>query len=381
MALFIHTADWHLGRILYSEHLTREQEHLLGSLVELVDELRPDAVLVTGDIYDRAVPPPGAVTLLDNTLSRIVRDLGVRVVIIAGNHDSRSRLGFASRILAEEGLHVYSEPTPDLEPLVIQDEHGDVEIFALPYVEPANVRSMLDDDSIVGHEPATRAMVGRALAQASDARKVLLAHAFVAGGTVSDSERPLTVGGAGTVDAGCFAGFDYVGLGHLHKPQSVGDGMYYAGSIYKYSLAETGHDKSVNVVKLGPRGLESVTTRPLVPRRDLRRLEGTLQQVLDRAPEGDPNDYLVVTLLDQGPLFDPMGKLREVYPNILHTSRKQAPTPDDEQTSGVSARRELSERQYFEAFFEFVTEEELSAEEAEALDQVLQEVLQQEASS
>lgn len=381
MALFIHTADWHLGRILFSEHLTEEQKHLLGCLVKLVEELRPDAVLVSGDVYDRAVPPPGAVSLLDDTLSKVVRDLGVRVVIIAGNHDSRSRLGFASRILAEEGLHVYSEPTLDMKPLVIQDEHGEVEIFPLPYFEPAHVRSLLKVDSIANHEQAMRAMVEQAMKKATSARKVLLAHAFVTGGKVSDSERPLSVGGAGTVAANCFAGFDYVALGHLHKAQQVGDGMFYAGSLYKYSLAEAGHGKSVNVVKLGPAGLESVEQRPLVPKRDLRRLVGTLEELLDRAPEGNADDYLVVTLQDQGPLFDPMGKLREVYPNVLHASREQSPEADGEQALGAHKRRELSEQEWFEAFFEFVTDQELSAEEEDALQQVLAQVQQQEASA
>ncbi len=378
MALFIHTADWHLGRILHSEHLTAEQEHLLGSLVELVDELRPDAVLISGDVYDRAVPHPEAVSLLDSTLSSIVRDLEVQVVIISGNHDSRSRLGFASRILAGEGLHVYSEPTASIEPLVIQDEHGDVQIVPLPYFEPADARSLLEDDGIANHEQAMQAMVERALTRTTSARKVLLAHAFVAGGTLTESERPLTVGGADQVEAGCLAGFDYVALGHLHRPQQVGQGMYYSGSLYKYSLAEAGQDKSVNVVRLGPDGLESVETRPLVPRRDLRLLEGTLEELLERAPEGNPDDYLVVHLEDKGPLFDPMVRLREVYPNVLYAPRKQALEADEEQAPEARDRRELSELEWFEQFFEFVTGQELSAEEAGALERVLAEVQDQE---
>ncbi len=378
MALLIHTADWHLGRILFSEHLTGEQEHLLDSLVELVDSLRPDALLVSGDVYDRAVPPPDAVSLLDRTLSRVVRDLGVRVVVIAGNHDSRSRLGFASRILAEEGLHVYAEPTAEMEPLVIQDEHGDVEIFPLPYFEPAHVRALLGDETIVTHEQAMRAMVERATSRASSARKVLMAHAWVAGARITDSERPLSVGGAGQVNAGCFAGFDYVALGHLHRPQQVGDGMFYAGSIYKYSLAEAGQAKSVNVVRLGAQGLTSVTDRELRPRRDLRRLEGTLEELLDRAPEGDPEDYLVVSLKDQGPLFDPIIKLREVYPNVLHASRAKAPERD-EPSRDAPRRREQSERQWFDDFFQYVTDQELSDDEVAALEQVLARVQEQEA--
>ena len=252
----------------------------------------------------------------------------------------------------------------------VEDQHGPLEIFGLPYIEPAQVRALLGDDQIVGHEQAMRAMAQLARERSGGGRRVLLAHAFVSGGQLSDSERPLSVGGADTVDAGCFSGFDYVALGHLHQPQQVGPQMYYAGSLYKYSLAEAGHRKSVNLVRLGAGGLASVSQEPLTPRRDLRRLEGTLEQIIQRAPEGDPDDYLVVDLLDRGPVYDPMGKLREVYPNVLHAERRRP--PELERQLHPARRQQLDDREYFSAFFKEVTDEELDEEEQAALVEVIE---------
>src|SRR4051794_40817170 len=208
---FIHTADWHLGRLFHGVHLTNDQHHALMQLVELVKQERPDAVLVAGDIYDRAIPPPEAVELLDEVLCRLVIDLKIPVVLIAGNHDSPQRLNFGSRLLANRRLYVTGNLPAKCESVVFADEHGPVHVYAVPYCEPMLVRQCLECEDVVDHDSAMRALVARiGTTHPSGERKILMAHAFVAGGAECESERPLSVGGAGTVDAASLGGFDYV---------------------------------------------------------------------------------------------------------------------------------------------------------------------------
>jgi exonuclease SbcD len=273
---FIHTADWHLGRLFHGVHLTDDQHHALMQVVQVVKEERPDAVLVAGDIYDRAIPPPEAVELLDEALCRLVIDLKVPVVLIAGNHDSPQRLHFGSRLLKDRRLYVTGNLPAKCESVVFGDGNGPVHVYAVPYCEPMIVRQGLSCEEVVDHDSAMRAIVGRiAGGHPSGERKILMGHAFVAGGAECESERPLSVGGAGTVDVGSLSGFDYVALGHLHCPQRIGGGeVRYSGSLLKYSFDEVHQPKGVYVVDMDKGGACAVRTVPIVPRRDVRKIEG-----------------------------------------------------------------------------------------------------------
>ena len=377
----IHTADWHLGRLFHNQHLTADQDYVLRQLVELAADVEPAAVIVAGDLYDRAVPPTEAVDLLDRVLTELVDRLGVPVIAIAGNHDSAVRVGFASRLLRERGLHLVGELAQAASPIILRDEHGPVRVSALPYADPAEARAVYDVADIHDQQAVTSAGVARALATAEPhERHVLVAHAFVAGGVESESERPLSVGGAQQVSVGTFAGFDYVALGHLHRPQSCGsDTVRYAGSLLKYSFAEHAHEKSVSVVDIGPRGSApgeagqagraavSVETVALSPRRDVRRVEGTLAELLRRGAS-DPcrDDYMLASLLDDGALFDPIGRLRAVYPNTLAVER---PAYEHAGAGGPDRPRpgSVSDVKLFEAFFSYVTDGELGDARRDAL--------------
>jgi exonuclease SbcD len=381
----IHTADWHLGRLFHNVHLTRDQEHVLEQLIALAREVRPAAVLVAGDLYDRAVPPTEAVDLLDCVFTEIVVGLGVPVIAIAGNHDSAVRVGFASSLLRERGLHLAGELPREASPIVLTDEHGPVHVTALPFADPAEARHVYDDPEIHDQQTVTAAGVARALAAAPPGeRRVLVAHAFVAGGLESESERPMSVGGAQQVPAAVLAGFDYVALGHLHRPQTCGtETVRYAGSLLKYSFAEHAHDKSVCVVDIGPPGSAAedaddagrarvtIEAVALKPRRDVRRLEGTLAELLERSPT-DPrrDDYVLASLLDDGALYDPIGRLRAAYPNALAIERPAFERP------GVEGPRRprpgsVGDVELFEAFFRYVTDEDLGDERRAALTDVL----------
>ena len=213
------TADWHLGRLFHGGHLTGDQAHLLEQFTELVRDGRPDAVLIAGDVYDRAVPPPEAVELLDDVLTRLALDLKTRTVMIAGNHDSPSRLGFGSRALAGAGLHVFGRPDPDGAPVMLEDRHGPVAVHAFTYAEPAVVREIYATEEARDQQSAMSVRIRQAReSKITAGRSIALAHAFVAGGESTESERPLSVGGVDTLDAGLFAPFQFTVLGHLHRP-------------------------------------------------------------------------------------------------------------------------------------------------------------------
>jgi DNA repair protein SbcD/Mre11 len=362
----IHTADWHLGRIFYGVHLTPDQAHVLDQFIGLVREAKPDVVIIAGDVYDRAVPPPDAVSLLDETLSRLVIELKTRVVLIAGNHDSPERLGFGTRLLSQSGLHVVGRLGLDPVWTSPTDAHGPVNICAIPYAEPALARERFGNPELFDHASAMSAAIARAReTRPRGVRSLLVAHALVVGGEESESERPLSVGGTGAIRPSVFDGFSFVALGHLHRPQRAGnDRIHYSGSLLQYSFSEAGHSKSVNLVEIDAAGHASVERIPLVPRRAVRCVTGTLEELL-RAPAGsDADDYLSVTLRDKGPVFDPIGRLRAKYPNVLELKRAELLARGD-----ASARvdyRTLSDREIFASFFQAARGEAASEEEINA---------------
>ena len=370
---FLHTADWHLGRLFHGVNLTEDQRHLLEGLLRLASESRVDAVLVAGDIYDRAVPPAEAVDLLDEVLSRLVLDLRVPVVLIAGNHDSPQRLSFLSRLLESNRLHVLGALHRDAEPIVVEDGSGPVCIHAIPYADPAAVRGWLGCDDVHDHEAALRKVVARIQTPARRGRSILVAHAFVAGGEASESERPLSVGGAFTVSPEVLSGFDYVALGHLHRPQCVGtEALRYSGSLMKYSFSEASHKKAVLLVEMDAQGRCRAEAVSLSPRRDLRVVEGHLSEILAGPGAGESReDYIAVRLRDTDMIFDVMGKLRQVYPNVLHVERLGRNAEGAEAGRRVDHRK-MSEDEIFRTFYREVAKEELTERQASLLASVVE---------
>lgn len=377
----LHTGDWHIGRIFHGLHLTEDQSYLLDQFADIVRDVRPHAVLIAGDIYDRSVPPEEAVSLLNDWLSRVVIGEKVPVVLISGNHDSAARLGFGSKLLVDRGLHVFWDLKQLDEPLVLEDEYGKVSLHGFPYSDPPQVRQWLDVPS-PDHQRAMEALVARTLASpiASASRRVAIAHAFVSGGSESESERPLAIGGSGCVEASVFQPFHYTALGHLHRTQRLGGDkgwVQYSGSLYNYSFSEIGQRKSVTLIELDARGGVRTEQIPLSPRRALRRIEGDLEQILRDGPnDSAKNDYLVIALQDRGALLDPMGKLRQIYPNVLHLERPGL-KPLANAMKDVASIREgreklaLSETELFESFFRQVTGEAMSRPELEIFAEML----------
>jgi len=377
---FLHTSDWHLGRIFHGVHLTDDQAYILDQFIELIQDVKPDAVLVAGDVYDRSVPPIEAVKLLDETMTRILLDCRVPVIMIAGNHDSPERLGFGTRLLARQGLHVVSRINDAPAPVILDDAHGPVYFCPVPYAEPPVVREVLSVTDALEHDGAMRLLTGRLLARVpAGARTVALAHAFVAGGEASDSERPLSVGGTGTVDCSCFQNFHYTALGHLHGPQRAGSaGIRYAGSLLKYSFAESASRKSVTLVEMDGAGELQIEEIALTPRRDVRCLTGYLDELITMNGDNlNRDDYLMVSLMDTGAILDAIGKLRLVYPNLLHIERPGLAGAGELRGPGGDHRR-VSEADLFASFFEQVTGEHLQHDLQQTFAETLASLYRQE---
>ncbi|MFV7769771.1 exonuclease SbcCD subunit D [Shewanella marisflavi] len=370
---FIHTSDWHIGRQLHNQSLLDDQRHVLSQIVSLAKTHEVDALIVAGDIYDRSVPPANAVALLDEVLNELIA-LGIKVIMIAGNHDGHERLGFAARQMQSSGLHIVGPLTAEISPIHLGSARGDAVFYPLPYAEPATVRQQLDCQ-VSTHEEAMAELLAQVHQDDSQGLpKVVIAHCFLDGGSESESERPLSIGGADKISPKLFEGFDYTALGHLHGPQYKGaEQIRYSGSILKYSFSEQHQNKSVTLVEL-VQGETSISLLPLEPLRDVRILEGALDELLAQGVN-DPGreDYLMVRLLDKHAILDAMGKLRNVYPNVLHLERTGLMAAN-EQLAIASDHIKKGELEMFKDFFTQVSGEPMSEAQLELITQTLDEL-------
>ncbi len=316
----LHTSDWHLGRALHRVSLLDAQQAFLDHLVATAHDHQVDAVLVAGDIYDRAVPPLSAVTLFDDVLHRLAA-LGVPTVMISGNHDSPRRLGVGAGLLPRAGIHLRTDPAHCATPVVLTDRHGDVALYGLPYLEPALVRDELGATA-TGHPAVLGAALDRVRAdlatRPAGTRSVVLAHAFVTGGQPSDSERDITVGGVAAVSTSLFAGIDYVALGHLHGCQTLTDRIRYSGSPLAYSFSEADHRKSLWLVDLDADGTVRAERLDCPVPRPLARLRGRLDTLLtDPGLRLHETAWVEATLTDPTRPDEPMARLARRFPHVL----------------------------------------------------------------
>ncbi|GAA0312559.1 exonuclease SbcCD subunit D [Oceanobacillus oncorhynchi subsp. oncorhynchi] len=374
----IHTADWHLGKLVQGVYMTEDQACILDQFVEAVEKENPDAVIIAGDLYDRAVPPVEAVDLLDKTLDRIVNQLGIPVLAIAGNHDSPGRLHFGSRLMKEKGYHIIGQLSESIQPVVLSDEFGEVHFHLIPYADPSVVKALFQEGDIRNHQDANAFLVKQIKENMDEAaRHVYVGHAFVTpfGETeenTSDSERPLSIGGAEHVDAHLFTDFHYTALGHLHQAHHVLDEkIRYSGSILKYSLSEEHHQKGYLVVELGEEGNVQVEKKKLIPKREIRSIKMKMEDIY-REPRSE--DYVFVQLLDELPVLSPMEKVRSIFPNAMHVERVRTTSGVTQQKENQAPKTSLSEMELFDAFYQEVTDKEATEEMNEIMKELFQEI-------
>ena len=371
----LHLADLHLGKIIFDLHLTVDQQHILEQIVAIAVREKVDVVVISGDLYDRSIPPVQATMVMDDFLSRLLIDHGIKVIITPGNHDSAERLAFASRLLKDQGLHIAAAMSEGIAPVILYDDVGPVTFWPLPYVDPLALKRHLGDLEIDDFDTALQRVVS-ALPLAPG-RNLCLAHCFTGGGEASESERPLTIGNSSLVDPAHFASFDLTLLGHLHRPQQISAKVFYAGSPLKYSFSETGQSKAVAIFDLAADGTFTRTLVDLVPLREMRTLSGELTEIL-AAAANDPgaDDYLWIELTDRGALFDYAAKLRAAYPNLLNITRTAY--AGNATTSDAIVVRNKSESEIVSAFFNHVSSNGLNSSEESVLAEVLNDLLRQE---
>lgn len=380
---FIHTADLHIGKSVCEHSMLDEQRYILDEILEVVNNEKPDAFLMAGDVYDKSVPSAEAVAVLDEFLVRLSRT-GTKVFVLSGNHDSAERIAFGGRLMEDRGVYMSPVYSGRLAPVTLMDEFGEVDVWMLPFVRPAMVRACLESDGERAEVADYTSAIRMAIAQMElvpGRRNVLLAHQFVTGAERSESEE--NVGGLDNVDASVFDGFDYVALGHIHKPQNVAKDaqgtvrVRYSGTPLKYSLSEKDHRKSLSLVEVGARAdgaLSEIAVRdiPLTPRHEVREIRGTFAELVSpeflRKQLADGfrlDDFVYVKLTDENDVPDAALKLRGIYTNLMMLDYDNERTRNQKIAAGVEKVEQKTPMELFSEFFSDMTKRSLNEEEGE----------------
>ena len=357
---FLHTADWHLGKLFGQRYQTEDQRYVLGELLSLAKDESVDAVIIAGDIYDRGVPPAEAVDLMSEMLARF-QEMHVPVLYIAGNHDSASRIDFGRTVFQESGVYMRGHVQKGMAPVVLEDADGPVYVSLLPFSAPLDVREAFGMEHTPSYDEAMAVLVDDARSRIpEDARSIAVAHAFLAGGVSSESERPLSVGGTDQVRPAHFKSYNYTALGHLHGPQRAGaETIRYSGSLLKYSFDEAHQRKGAVIADLDKAGNVTQKFVPLAPRHDVRIVSGTMEQLLSDGFDPLPHeDYLRVDLLDKETILNAYDKLQVVYPNLFALTRPnwKAKEADALAVQSHEAQKNKSDLTLFREFFQDATE-------------------------
>lgn len=378
----LHTADWHIGKQINNVSLIDDQEYILKQIIQIIKQERPDVLVIAGDIYDRSIPSVEAVNLLNRVFSQILLELCVPIIVISGNHDNGDRMDFASDILKRDKLFIEGSLKPMIGKIVLHDDWGPVNFYPIPFVEPASVRNLYNNSDIRTYDDALREVVKSIGGQMDlSQRNVAITHGFIVGieePETCESERTLSVGNAEYISYEYFKNFNYTALGHLHCRQRAGEErIRYSGSPLKYSISEVKHKKGIELVDIDGDGNVFVKFIELRPKRDLRVLEGELEELL--APDTYRNinreDYIHAIITDEGELIDPIGKLRAVYPNILSMERRTVAARDKySKTSAGGDFKRKTKLELFKDFYETITGKEFNSDKEKIIDMVISDI-------
>lgn len=395
----IHTSDWHIGKIVNEFSMIDDQKYILDKLLELIDKEEPTVLIIAGDIYDRSIPPVEAVELLNETLSTLVIDKKIKVLAISGNHDSGERLNFASKILEKSGLYIAGSDEEVYRHVVVQDDTQKVNFYLVPYKDPALIKKLLENKEIRSHNDAMEAIINIIKENLNkDEINILVGHGYMttkreealecedkyeeAALEISESERPLSIGGTDLIDAKLFDDFDYVALGHLHGRQKIGrEEMRYSGTLLKYSFSEVNHKKGVTLIEIKENKNIDIELKELTPLRDLRIVKGNLEEIIKEARtlENGKEDYIQAILTDDGELMNPMEKLRSVYPNTMLITRERKREYNEDKTSAKGEYKSKSKLDLFKEFYQDLGNGEYTNEKETVLIETINSVLKQEA--
>ncbi len=378
---FFHLSDLHLGKRVNEFSMLEDQRDILQKIVVLAKKNKPDAVLIAGDVYDKSMPIVEAVQLLDRFLVWL-NELGITVFIVSGNHDNAERVAFGAELLKNSRVHIVQSYNGKIAPVTLSDENGDINIWMLPYLKPSLVRRHFPDKDVVTYSDAISAALSNANLDIS-ARNVLIAHQFVTGAITSESEE-ISVGGSENVDGSVFDGFDYVALGHIHRPQQIcRETLRYCGTPLKYSFSEANHTKSVTVVDMHGKGEITITELPLAPLRDMREIRGSYNEIMDRNSYRGTNteDYIHIVLTDEHDEPDAMAKLRNVYPNLMRLEYDNRRTQAASSLETVASTEKKTPSQLFGELFEMQNGQPMSEDQSKYVTNLFNEIWEEVANA
>lgn len=348
----IHLSDLHIGKRVNGFSMIEDQQYILKEIIHQIEEENIDAIVMAGDIYDKSVPPAEAVALFDQFLSDLAK-LGHPVLIITGNHDSAQRVAFGSAIMKEQEIYISPVYNGKIECITLQDEYGPVNFYLVPFIKPTHVRKVYPEIDIEDYNSAFEVVLDH-LELDTKERNVLVAHQFVSGASICDSEER-NVGGLDEISGEVFSQLDYVALGHLHGPQQVGrPEVRYCGTPLKYSFSEEKQKKSLTFVTIGNKGCPIIIeTKPLKARHNMRTIKGTFKEILakDYEKRKPYDDYLQIILTDEELIMEAIGKLRRVYPNIMHLEYDNRRTRASSEGTNQGTKKLKSPLQCFEEFY------------------------------
>lgn len=370
----IHLSDLHIGKRVNEFPMLEDQEYILKVILGIIDDEKPDGIIIAGDVYDKSVPSAEAVQLLDDFICRLAQRK-FPTYIISGNHDSAERLAFGGRLMDISGIHISPVYDGKVMPHTLSDEHGKLNIYMLPFIKPVNVRRFYPDSEIESYTDAVRVAIENMGVDEAE-RNVIVTHQFVTGASRSESE-DISVGGTDNVDAAVFDCFDYVALGHIHGPQKISrETVRYCGTPLKYSFSEAGHKKSVTVVEMGEKGKTEIRTVPLVPLRDMREIKGTYDEVTLKENYENTNreDYIHITLTDEEDIPDAMNKLRVVYPNLMKLDYDNKRTRNNQRIGEAENVEKKTPFMLFSEFYEKQNNQPMSAEQNEFINNLIEEI-------
>ena len=380
----LHLADLHIGKSILEQSLLKDQEYMLEQIIKIIKEKDINTVLIAGDIYDRSIPSTEAINLLDNFLVTLTKELKIKVLIISGNHDSKERLNFGSKLFEKEGLYIQTSYDGNLRKIEIPDEYGFINFYLLPYLKPADVKAFFDCD-IENYNDAIKKIIEKETINEKE-RNIIVSHQFVTSGTFSpersDSET-LTLGGTENVDISNYDKFDYVALGHIHRPQKlIKDNIRYSGTILKYSFSEVNHNKTVPIIEYKEKGNLTIELIPLVPARDMRIIKGPIDELLKKENYLNTNldDYIEAIITDEEPVYDAINRIRRVYPNTLKLDILNNRTRENEEThlESIEKIKEKTELELFNEFFKFQNNEEMNKKEEKIIKEIINELRKEE---
>lgn len=370
----MHLSDLHLGKRVNEFPMLEDQQYILTKIINIVDEEKPDGVMIAGDVFDKSIPGEEAVQLWDDFLNRLVQR-NIKVFIISGNHDSAVRVSEYNRLIRTAGVYISPAYSGEVTPVSLEDEHGSLNIYMLPYIKPPIVRSFFPEEKIDDYTDACRVAIGQMQVNPKE-RNVLITHQFVTGATRCESEE-IVVGGLDNVDVSVFDAFDYVALGHIHGRQSIGrETVRYCGTPLKYSFSEKDHIKSVTIVELGAKNDITVRECPLTPRHDLREIRGTYEELTCRENYENTavDDYIHAVLTDEEDVVDAVLKLRIIYPNLMKLSYDNKRTRGNQTidySEDVEAKSPLT---LFETFYETQNNQPMSEEQKDFVQGLIQSI-------